>query len=814
MNLRYFPNMLYWVVMLVIGISVVGCGARSGVIEVSSAEQVASARDALGEASQNIANVVSNETEKSGGSVETGDVAETVSSDIGNESQSEPPILTDILQEVLFFQGGGGGTDEIDLPNDIPILYSKAEIDSLVIQGFQPNENVVLLTYKRIEGNNDFLPKGQLFSTTNLKMDPEGKFVYSLAGLDGNRQHYAFSAIGTTSGEATSYWTDAHIGLIVNNNGSVLFGNHHGTISIGDHVTAHLERNPSGPPDRHTWIYEGGPGMIKLKFEENVIYVQWGERQDEIHTHLHGYMEIYNVLGQIIHPLVRDSVELRDNSTYRIVVLNPSGGEYTLSVDAVTTDSAPKVSDQSGPAISGILDLHSQFYGDSPGRTEFCTYESPKFAMKITDESELDFVEMFFKFDIEEKPEGEWDAYPLTDFEIDNLNRDQYWQFLIPIDTRYKGTLHTYVVARDVLGNSTTSPVSNFRIGYCSNEESAARAQERSMATSEEEVKTDSDALPEASTETSLASSDTTLIGDLSGEIANASVIEYGPVVELILTAHDDGILRLWNADGKDVIRAFAIGSSEINAAQFSPDGTQIAVAIRDEGVVKIVDAESGRIVHELAHERVYDVAFTGDGTQILSRGGEGVHVWDLSSGTLVRSVNVPGIATIHRGRNYMETANMIAMTSSIENPLRVWSLESGQEIVALSDIDSSFFSTMAGDLSSPGGLFAGAFCTEQGCQVIIWDAKTGAKLRVVAERGGVPNLVKFSSDGSLLATAWENGALQVWDVSSGELIHESRHGDSSNGGLFMLEDLAFSPDNLRIAFVAVGGTPQIQNIE
>src|SRR5215469_17160067 len=97
----------------------------------------------------------------------------------------------------------------------------------------------------------------------------------------------------------------------------------------------------------------------------------------------------------------------------------------------------------------------------------------------------------------------------------------------------------------------------------------------------------------------------------------------------------------------------------------------------------------------------------------------------------------------------------------------------------------------------SPSGNLMAAICTDH--VVRVWSGRSGDLTRTLTEISGTPSGVQFSSDGRLLAAAYEieqyeKGAIKIFDVDSWSVKHDL-------AAPFTMFALAFSPDNRRIAF-------------
>jgi WD40 repeat protein len=97
----------------------------------------------------------------------------------------------------------------------------------------------------------------------------------------------------------------------------------------------------------------------------------------------------------------------------------------------------------------------------------------------------------------------------------------------------------------------------------------------------------------------------------------------------------------------------------------------------------------------------------------------------------------------------------------------------------------------------SRAGVLVAAICSDH--IVRVWSSQSGQLLRSIDENGQPPSAVQFSTDGRLLAVAYEivqyeKGAIKVFDVGSWKVQYDL-------AAPFTMNALEFSPDNRRLAF-------------
>ena len=135
-------------------------------------------------------------------------------------------------------------------------------------------------------------------------------------------------------------------------------------------------------------------------------------------------------------------------------------------------------------------------------------------------------------------------------------------------------------------------------------------------------------------------------------------------------------------------------------------------------------------------------------------------------------------------------------VSGSKDKTIKVWSAETGAEIMTIRRHDAAIFSAEF----SPDGkrIVSGAW----DAPIKVWDAATGAELMSLAGHEDCVRSVAFSPDSERIVSAGDDRTVRVWNTSTGaELTILRGHDD-------WVLSVAFSPDARRIA---VGGRTTIE---
>jgi WD40 repeat protein len=157
--------------------------------------------------------------------------------------------------------------------------------------------------------------------------------------------------------------------------------------------------------------------------------------------------------------------------------------------------------------------------------------------------------------------------------------------------------------------------------------------------------------------------------------------LAFSPDGQRIVSGDSSRGLTIYDVVNGNELLTLPLG--RVGGVAFSPDGSLIACG-GDDGKVVILEASSGRVIHELEGHigSVASVSFSPDGQRIATAGTDGtVRIWDSSSAREIVVCN--GHRAKIQSITYSPNGQRIASGSN-DHTVKLWNTESGQELLTL----------------------------------------------------------------------------------------------------------------------------------
>ncbi|EMB17819.1 serine/threonine-protein kinase [Rhodopirellula europaea] len=284
----------------------------------------------------------------------------------------------------------------------------------------------------------------------------------------------------------------------------------------------------------------------------------------------------------------------------------------------------------------------------------------------------------------------------------------------------------------------------------------------------------------------------------------------------MLASASFDGTIKLWNAETFELVKTYSDHGSPVNSVAFSPDGTRVAsgsdqeldrdarrrgeVKISTEGTVKVWDIETGETIRSWTDHsnHVHDVAFSPDGTKLVSSGME-VIVWDLENGKKLKTLE--GHEFHVTSVLYSPDGKRLLSAGDRGRTAIIWDVQSGSRQHTLRGHNEF----LTGAIFSPDGMSAATASADH--TIKIWDSQTGKLVRTLKGHQGWVRDIAYFSDGKTLVSASRDRTLKFWDLS----VTDEEASFSFDGPV---NDLAWCDHSQRLAVAGPGTSIQIRNLK
>ncbi|BAP55871.1 TIR domain-containing protein [Thioploca ingrica] len=240
-----------------------------------------------------------------------------------------------------------------------------------------------------------------------------------------------------------------------------------------------------------------------------------------------------------------------------------------------------------------------------------------------------------------------------------------------------------------------------------------------------------------------------------------------------------------------------------VNTVAFSPDGTRIVTASKDETAF-VWNSTTGELLFVLqGHEqRVTTAAFSPDGTRIVTVSSDGTaRVWDLTTGKYL----LENSAILQKDEVKVNTATFSPdgtriVTASEDGTASVWESATGKFLTVLKDEEQEQGFTAA--VFSPNG--KQVVTASYDGTALVWDLATGThRPRLQGHEQKVTTAI-FSPDGTRVVTASADGTARVWNLTT-ETSPTILQGHKQE-----VTSVAFSPDGTHIVTASADGTARV----
>lgn len=302
-----------------------------------------------------------------------------------------------------------------------------------------------------------------------------------------------------------------------------------------------------------------------------------------------------------------------------------------------------------------------------------------------------------------------------------------------------------------------------------------------------------------------------------------------------VLTACDDGKLRLWALDDSQLLASFQPGSARAvyTGIELSADGRQALATCAATGEVFLLDltvnadsAPQPWLKFPGKSGVVWSALFVPGEEQVLTIGGNDARLWDIATRTQVVSFSPHGAVSDAD----VSPDDRWVVTGSWDRTAKIWDAKTGDDLRKLEGMHKDYINSVQfspdGSLVLTGsddgtarlwdartgrpsdiafigheGRVLQARFDETGKRVLtvsadktarVWNAQTGETERILKGHEWTVLCGAFSRDGQRIITGSEDNLAIIWDANSGERLLALR------GHIDRVTAVALSPDATR----------------
>ncbi|ANB14061.1 Swd3p [Sugiyamaella lignohabitans] len=256
---------------------------------------------------------------------------------------------------------------------------------------------------------------------------------------------------------------------------------------------------------------------------------------------------------------------------------------------------------------------------------------------------------------------------------------------------------------------------------------------------------------------------DGSLMNTLEGHIQGVSDISWEPGSEIVASASDDKTVRIWDIFSGKALRILRGHTHHVISLSFNYKGNLLATGSADENV-RLWDVKNGKCLKVLAAhtQPVSAVDFSRDGTILTSSSHDGlIRLWDTASGhclfTLVGATNTPVMYV-----RFCPNGKYL-LASTLDGCIRLWDYMRNVCVKTYNADGKEWkYSSPSVFISSPGGsMIAQAYCEGK---LGVWNVQDKQLVGELEHSGSVLG-TDIDKEGKLLVTSSSSGTIKIWSI-------------------------------------------------
>jgi COMPASS component SWD3 len=279
---------------------------------------------------------------------------------------------------------------------------------------------------------------------------------------------------------------------------------------------------------------------------------------------------------------------------------------------------------------------------------------------------------------------------------------------------------------------------------------------------------------------------DLQIITTYAGHQGMVTSLAFSPDGKTLASSGFDLFVKFWDVATGRLMGQVSTADTP-NALIFSPDGTKLGVASNLE--VVLIDTLSMRVGQSVQEAGGDSLAFSRDGNHIYVNSSESIKIIDANANLVI--LTFPDPFALVPTTSMSADGSIVSVTYETPEAVEGFTLSpEGTEIITY---------TIYEVLDNNAGA--------ENVRLATWDATTGKYLSEIKFSGDLIRTIKFSPDGTLLATG-NRDEVWVWDTMNWK-VKEKLVGHVGN-----IADLAFTADGTKILSAGSDGTIRLWSLK
>lgn len=260
--------------------------------------------------------------------------------------------------------------------------------------------------------------------------------------------------------------------------------------------------------------------------------------------------------------------------------------------------------------------------------------------------------------------------------------------------------------------------------------------------------------------------------------------LDFSPSGELLASGGIDNKINLWNVSSGEHLQTWSMYPHGVIDLKWSPDGKTLAVGggewmvdnklgNQPDKLLQLLDGTTGEVLRSfIGHtDAVMSLAFSKDGSKLISGSWDkSTRLWNVSSGLELR------VFSNHTDKVtsavFSNDESMI-ISGSLDQTVKLWDVDTGEitsELqanhsiwsIALSPVDHILAVAADPSITWPNRYWL-TFGEMHDCSIQLWDTNNGEIIDTLRGHRNTIESVKFSTDGTILASASWDWQVKLW---------------------------------------------------